>query len=154
MNTLKMRRPQWTRRWWWRARRWPVVRRETAERMKADALHAAHRRHEKELAEVTEQAQKIISAARTFRWDELAQGQYRFTLTLSPEIVRMHGMHDQHGLDLLARLFAREVEREIRSSKFLEEAHDRRREYMRDTRAYPSEYRSSGWDATAEGRDG
>ncbi len=129
------------RRWWWAEKRrrllgrwrkllsrWPLVWRKRADTRRVADLSRLRRDHRIELEKSTECAAEIVARARCFRWDEAPHGQYRLTLTLDPHVMLMGGGHDQHGLDMLADLFGREVAREIRTSKFVEEAQERRRD--------------------------
>jgi len=108
-------------------------------------LAASKQEFDRRNREAESAARAIVQAASKIRWDRrespssMAGQVYRMQLDFDPYMLG-HGMLEGRELDYLADAFADEVRHEIRSSKFLQDAHDNRRAGIAPDRPFPGYY--------------
>jgi len=138
--TGKKKRLKWPN---WLAKRWPVSRKrydqkEAARKQFNDLLNARVKSHEEQIIEERSRVNDLMAKLSRVQWDRSPQSRsYILTMHFSPELINGgFGYGDQHDIDRLAYYFARRVEYDIKSMRFVKEAIRNERERIQP-RDYP-----------------
>lgn len=113
----------------------PVFRRNMLARLSAQSrlhdceLRATRERYEEAIAECKARVDNVLAKLGEIRWerDGMVRDCYRMTMTFSPGMMG-RGYLDRDELAIVAQYFARKVEHEIVSSKFVVAANQNERQ--------------------------